>query len=192
MGAKVDSTILINRAVVEYNSEYDGIADNYNDLFTGNQYKLQDKTIISMLPSHKTVIDVGCGTGLYLDYILLNKDDYIGIDSSVGMINELKKCHAKYSDNVILSNFEDFFITTKKDLLIALFGTASYINPKYFNKINGFCDKYFLMFFRDNYKPVTHIETGIDSKIYPINISSLIDCKLIEFDDFMVATNANL
>jgi hypothetical protein len=68
------------------------------------------------------------------------------------------------------SSFESYFCGNDKfDLIISTYGSPSYITPEYLKKIPELLNprgRYFLMFYKDDYIPVTYLETGIFSQWY--------------------------
>jgi len=172
-------TILINKARIEYNTKYDKIALQYDDLFKNQEYKDEDKKIMDLIKPRGSVLDIGCGTGLFLEYH--NPDKYLGIDISENM---LKKIKLKYPNRqTIRTSFEDFYGKTF-DTVIALYGTASYIKPEALDKIEYLLNpggKVFLMFYKKGYYPETYVKTGI-------NIDFYLSTKqyLKEFNNYMI------
>jgi len=163
MGAPLKETILINRAFVNLPQDYDEISSTYDNLFVDDESMAENKHVIDMIGwrEGESVLDIGCGTGLFLDYC--NPVDYVGIDPSGGMLSRLKERHRKYSENVLQTKFEDYS-GGKKDLVISLFASASYIHPEAISRMLSFVKaggRYFIMFFNDGYVPMTYVKTGI-------------------------------
>jgi len=71
---------------------------------------------IKKIPNIKTILDIGCGTGILVD--ILNRNGYLadGVDSSVDSIN-YAKVHRK--GNFYLSSIENFKKNRDYDLIIA-------------------------------------------------------------------------
>lgn len=68
---------------------------------------------------NKTIVDIGCGTGIYTLNLAKICKNIIGIDSSTGMLSELNKKIEEFKfDNVktILSSFDDFNTNYKFDI----------------------------------------------------------------------------
>jgi SAM-dependent methyltransferase len=155
MGAPVFETILINRALRVLSSPYDQIADVYDGCFADEESKQEDRNVIGMLPRHLgRVLDVGCGTGLLLDY--LSPDQYVGIDPSRGMLAQLKQKHPRYAENVVWSKFESYF-GGRYDTIVSLFGSPSYIDPQALVRVRAMLNsggRFFFMFLKPGYRPV--------------------------------------
>ena len=148
---------LINRTQNHYPSDYDDIASTYDTMFTGKEYKEEDAHVIDMINicEGDSVLDIGCGTGLLLDYLDIH--DYVGIDPSIKMLNEMQKKHP-YAFT-INTDFEHFYTHKKFDKIVALYGVASYIEPQTIERVKEFLNddgRAFLMFYKNGYKPVTY------------------------------------
>ena len=162
MGEPIDKngkpwTILINKARRNAMSNYDIIADEYDSLFTEDEYSAEDKEIIDMIGECESVLDIGCGTGLFLDYKSVDK--YIGLDPSSRMLARMKEKHP--NAKTVNCKFEDFYTNSRSEKAIALYGSASYIEPKTIERIMIFADSAFLMFYKDGYRPVTYDKANV-------------------------------
>lgn len=158
-------TILINRAKINYNSNYDKIAGVYDTLFNDEISIKENAEIMKLIPINGKVLDVGCGTGLFYD--LSKYKNYIGIDPSIKMLSIFK---SKYPDvNLINSTFGDFYSIEKFDTLIALFGVGSYLTKDELNKTFSMINengKIFIMLYKEGYYPETYKKTGIENEIF--------------------------
>ena len=160
MGAPIDITILINKAVQHNHVPYDEIADQYVKLFHDEESIAEDKELFKMLDIRGKILDIGCGSGLFLDYF--QPEDYTGIDPSGNMLSFLKEKHPDYQDKVIQCRFEDFY-GDGYDTIVALYGSASYISPEVIDRIKDCLapgGNAYLMFYKDGYDPVTYQKTG--------------------------------
>lgn len=157
MGDPIETTILINRAKLKKSSPYDAIAEKYDSFFTDENSVKENAEIMSMI-GHKegeSVLDIGCGTGLFLDNC--KTSNYLGIDSSLNMLALLKAKHPH--SEVQHSCFESFYFNAKFDLVISLFGAASYIEERSVIDILDYVKdggRYFIMFYQPDYKPKTY------------------------------------
>lgn len=178
-------TILINKAKVVYHSEYDKIANQYDGLFINDENIIENRQIIEMINPGDNVLDVGCGTGLFLDYY--EPIEYTGIDISANMLSVLKMKHP--NRKVINVSFEDFY-GNGYDTVIALFGAASYIKPQYLNRVKYLLNKggkLFFMFYKPDYFPETYKKMGINVKRYPVN-----QMNLKEFNNYLIWEYENI
>jgi hypothetical protein len=163
MGAPLPQTILINRKPLgPIPSAYDPIAPVYDQVFSDPASQAENRALMAHIgdvrQSH--VLDIGCGTGLFLDY--LRPAAYTGIDPSFPMLTCLKAKHPGYADHVLACPLEAF-VGGGYDLAVCLFGTANYIHPAYVEAIPALVrpgGRYLVMFFREGYQPVTYQRTG--------------------------------
>lgn len=160
---------------------YDDIASVYDSLWNSQEAKAEDKLIMDRIAYNGgSVLDIGCGTGLFLDYYpdAVNSS-YVGVDPSQGMLRALR---AKHSDGILFkATLESFEHSLNRSLLfdyiISLFGSPSYVDPICLQRIcstrlkpNG---NLFLMFYADGYTPVTHQHIQNPPKIYAHDASAL-------------------
>lgn len=164
MGAPIKETILINRAVASLPALYDKIAEKYVDLFTEEKFISEDKKLIEIINPTGRILDIGCGTGMILNYVTPEPSDYIGIDPCKQMLNNFSMLHPDYSENVINCKFEYFYNFSRFDTIMALYGTASYIKPKYIDRILEFLmpgGTVHLMYYAPDYFPETYNATNV-------------------------------
>lgn len=156
-------TILINRAKIKRASPYDLIASQYDDLFSDEASIQEDKEIIAMIDyKGGSVLDVGCGTGLFLDYVKVDVENYLGYDISVNMLNAFANKHEHRILNTITT---DFYTTEKYDYILGLYGVGSYLTKREIDKLERLLSptgKMFLMFFTKGYYPATYSKTKIE------------------------------
>lgn len=166
MGAPLRETILINRAEVRYPNIYDEVAEVYDDRFSDPDSLAENEEVMTLVGDlqGKRVLDIGAGTGLLLDYVHsdLPPENYVGIEPSVGMRNQLLHKHPEYADSVVLTPFEDFANGTF-DVVLSLFGSVSYIPHEYLSRLKSMQrtgGRRLLMFFKDGYNPVSCVGTS--------------------------------
>lgn len=178
-------TILINRAKIEYETPYDLIAEEYDDLFDEITDIYEDLSVIDLIDPKGSILDVGCGTGLFLNYV--NPVKYTGIDISQKMLDILINKYPRHSENVINTTVKDFYPLEKYDTIIGLYGVGSYLSREEIIKIKSMLSeggKMFLMFFDEGYYPVTYSKTGIEvehNKSFALN-------KMKRFNNFRIWT----
>ena len=164
-----DST-LINRAKVNYGGKYDSIADSYDSRYSGKKYTDEDRHITSLVKPSNSLLDVGCGTGMFLDN--RSVDDYgkyVGIDISAGMIAQLDKKHKGVNIKTINTIVSDFYWSKKFGSIISLFGTASYLTVNELERLSWYLQdegQMLLMFYYDGYKPEFYDEINDKINIY--------------------------
>ena len=168
MGEPIDKdgkpwTYIINRAKRSIDADYDTIADSYDGLFSSDEYKKEDADVIGKIGFvGGSVLDIGCGTGLFLEHC--DPEFYVGIEPSSKML-EIAKAKSVNGERLFVNtDFESYYSPRKFDLAIALFGSTSYIEPETVKRVEAFSRASFLMFFKDGYFPVTHEKTGIRTR----------------------------
>ena len=183
MGAPLHQTTLINRCVIHYKTDYDDLAENYDTLFNAVEFIEEDNQLKLFLKDYLNgnVLDIGCGTGKLLD--LFHVEQYLGIDICKNMLDIHKN---KFNKPIINTSFEHFD-GFKFDNIISLYGSISYIkNP--IDKIKSMLNdegKFFLMFYEDDYFPVTH-KNGVNDLIVKNCLSG------VNFKNYKIITNENI
>lgn len=178
-----DESILLNRAKIESDKSeplppvpshpYDDVAIQYDCIWSGEEALQEDRQIMEMIDYKSgSVLDIGCGTGLFLDHYP-DADPYLGIDPSQAMLNELLAKHPE--SQVLPQTFEDTIPVigeTQYDYVLSLFGSASYIPPRKLAKTLSLVKpggKLFLMFISPHYTPLTHQYIENPPKLYKHN-----------------------
>lgn len=186
MGAPIEQTILINRKYLDLPDQYDQIADIYDTLFDDPESLMENEEVISMLGLNGgAVLDIGCGSGLLLNYI--HPGDYTGLDPSQKMLANLMEKYPAYQDCVIHTRFESFY-GQQYDYIVSLFGAASYIQPEYLNRVPAMLapgGRYFLMFYKPGYYPITYERAGVEFKHFdngPAHLPGLVR----EYKNFII------
>ena len=130
-----EETILINRQYSThgaYDSPFDAIAHRYDD---SDEYwrKVRDEREALYAPAAPSgrVLDVGCGTGLLVDYCYrqIDLERYVGIDPSAGMLAKFALKHPDYKADATLlrTTFEDYETPLRFDTIVAMAGSASHV-----------------------------------------------------------------
>jgi len=177
---------------------YDEFAKSYDDHYASAEFQEEDLALFKIVSPwiRGKVLDLGCGTGLTLTYNDINKDDYLGIDPSAGMLTKLQ---AKFPGYVTVnSTFEHWNETdqgSKFDSILGLFGAPAYFaKESYAEVLERLTPKghYFLMFYKPGYFPA-HIYTDEDiaaakARIDYDLINSTFETTFI-FTNYLVATN---
>lgn len=192
MGAPINRdgkpyTIIINKAKHEYETEYDRIADVYDNLFI-TEYDIKiNKELFALLNTYGNILDIGCGTGLFLDYNESAYNRYFGIDMSANMIKEFRKKHVGVP--ALTTSVKDFYTHAKYDTIIALFGIGSYLTEEEVEKaVSLVADggRIYLMAYKPDYVPLTYTMTGIRAEHHKIIKSGL---RVVPFHEYEIYTN---
>jgi SAM-dependent methyltransferase len=137
---------------------FDELADQYDRYFGNPHAHAEDEALFTIYKEWNgsaspdcRILDVGCGTGLFLDYALVDHTEYLGIDCSQKMLDKAQDYHP---DNEFLKlDFMDIDRDLSKDprvggsmhmnryppvkemelqpaeQLVSLFGSLSYMIP---------------------------------------------------------------
>lgn len=189
MGAPVEDTILINKARNgHHKSDYDKIAKIYDSIHQNKECIEENKRLMDIIDYNGgSVLDIGCGTGLFLEYA--NPDGYyMGVDPSINMLQVFRDKHEWLSHNVVHSRFENFYTSVKFDLIVCLFGSANYIEEEALKRIPYFLNDeggFFVMLYKDDYFPKTYIESGIEVD-RNFHSPDILEGECIDFNNFWI------
>ena len=133
MGAPVPDTILVNRKRIQRSADYDEISHRYDVMFRDEASQQEDHELLAFVEeragpiAEKYVLDVGCGTGLFLR--LARPRSYVGIDPSAGMLGYLRHRHPDAAVVCTpLSAFAPPASRSRYDLVLALYGVGGYLS----------------------------------------------------------------
>lgn len=173
-------------------NQYDAIAEKYDSLFVDKESVKENEKVSSMLSNvHTPIMDIGCGTGLLIDLLNVQESDYIGVDPSRKMLSVFHRKHPGYK----LLNIPFEWLDSNEvdyDTAVALFGSASYIRFDSLKRMPH--DKgIFLMFYKEDYHPVTYVRTGCELEHYVYSKNELRElfpsCRIKEFGNYNIVTN---
>ena len=126
---------------------YDGAAARYDDTYSTEEILAVDKELIALIKSKldpdDKILDLGCGTGLFLDHVRWPADSYLGVEPSRGMCDQFRVKHPDYelTCSYLTKKIVDDF---EPSLFLGLYGVGDYLGPKDIDLIAG--SDYFMMF----------------------------------------------
>ena len=105
--------------------EYNSMAKYYDLFYSNKSYERETDFLKELIGNRKTVLDVGCGTGVHMH--LLEDSGYIvdGLDLNSGMLDIAK---TRVKGNLIEANLLDFNIKKKYDSIISMFAVFNHLN----------------------------------------------------------------
>lgn len=147
-------------------SQYDKIASKYDCLFCDEMSLVENREVGEMLPPlNGSILDIGCGTGLLTEIVKINPLNYLGVDPSKGMLEQFIKKHPEYKTRLLCEPFDGRKINCKKyNNIIALFGSPSYLSQYAVLAISKSNAKKFLMFYKEQYHPITYEKCEVEFK----------------------------
>lgn len=147
-------------------SQYDKIASKYDTLFRDETSLVENREVGGMLPPLTgSILDIGCGTGLLTEIADVNPGDYLGIDPSQGMLDQFIKKHPLFKRRLVCEAYTGHNLDCKEfDNVVALFGAPSYLSPYAILSIKRCKGHKFLMFYKENYHPVTYEKCDVEFK----------------------------
>ena len=196
MGAPIPITILINRKErrLGIESVYDQICQDYEAMFANEVGEDEDIQIADYISRHNLngrILEIGCGTGMVTRNLIFDRRQYLGIDPSWEMLEKFRNNPKLCDLQVLHTDFESFCPRGKYRCVFATYGAASYVRPDFWKRLNDILEvggTFLLMFYADDYYPVTHImsqsivpyyspkdfSTEIDAKIHSIKVGNYI------------------
>lgn len=175
MGDTLENTRIINRATHErtYGPQkqittesdtktvYDLLAPDYDDRYSNPDCEAENRAVVGhVLEHHPTrprhVLDLGAGTGLSLDLGLATPENITALDPSQAMLNELLRKHPAVTSIIPAPYTADTTIDGTFDLVLSLFGAASYLEPDALKQIPSLLTPEgtaILMFYKPGYYP---------------------------------------
>lgn len=110
---------------------YDEVAEKYDSMYLTNTCRAENDVIFSrvskLVGPGTFVFDLGCGTGLLLEYIGVSSGRYLGIDISEKMVEQARRKFPRHSFEVCDFNRLRKGRLVGNDLaVVSLFGAPSY------------------------------------------------------------------
>lgn len=175
----------------ENESQYDLIADRYDNLFNDELSLAENAEVGEMLlPLIGSVLDIGCGTGLLTEIVSITPENYYGIDPSEKMLFKFKSKHPQYNHLICAAYDGSVVKCDDYDNIIALFGAASYLDDRALKELAKANKKKFLMFYKENYHPLTYEKCGVEFHHYIRSkgkLSSMFTKNVVEeFDNYLI------
>jgi len=183
---------------------YNHIAADYDAMWNTSSADAENRLIFDMIGCDlwdgETILDVGSGTGLMLEYMSIEPSRYLGLDCSENMVKIARAKHPDYSFRHEDIRFADAEKLTHPEgfsqfgLAVATFGVLSYAGDlrralgriEYLLEDNG---RLFFMVYREGYIPETHTMSGC-AVVHNTYSASQVDAIMaVTWADFFVLEN---
>ena len=150
MGDTFENTIIINRQKLF--GEFD-MLDMYNKEYSEKQEMEIVQCVMNTFK--KPVFEAGFGYASFAKLSKISPSDYYGVEPSKKAIEYFRANNTGFYKRVSNKCFEEAVEQWKgfEGVVIALFGTASYIMSPYLKILDGSNRDYFLMFYKEGYCP---------------------------------------
>lgn len=148
---------------------YDTIAEEYDSRYADDTCHFENGVVAALVKGltyleNPRLLDIGCGAGLALELELTIVENYIGIDPSHGMINRFNRKFPEAIGSVSVTTFEEWCQNVwdeqypagehpQFDLAISLFGSPSYIDPAYMQRVLELAPAVMMMHYKPGYWP---------------------------------------
>jgi len=103
----------------------------------------------------KSVFEAGIANGDFVKMSGIKPENYYGVDPAKKAVAHFRIGAAKFYQRCSCKSFEEAIAKWKngESVVIALFGTASYLMHQYLERLNEIGGDYCLMFYREGYTP---------------------------------------
>ena len=126
---------------------YDEFAGQYDSLYSKPDILAVDRELIALIEAKlkpdDRILDLGCGTGFFLDHVQWPSGSYLGVEPSRGMCDQFRLKHPDYplSNSYLTKDIVDDF---GPSLFLGLYGVGDYLDPEDIDLIR--VSDYFMMF----------------------------------------------
>lgn len=104
--------------------EYQQMAKYYDLFYKKKSYDKESKFLEELINTRKTILDIGCGTGLHMHYLEEKNYQVEGIDLNQGMLDVAK---ARVKGTLYQENLLDFKPHKKYDAIISMFAVFNHL-----------------------------------------------------------------
>lgn len=104
--------------------EYQQMAKYYDLFYKKKNYDKESKFLEELINTRKTILDIGCGTGLHMHYLEEKNYQVEGIDLNQGMLDVAK---ARVKGTLYQENLLDFKPHKKYDAIISMFAVFNHL-----------------------------------------------------------------
>jgi SAM-dependent methyltransferase len=171
---------------------YNDVAGFYDEYYSDPDSKMENKAIQEILTPFLSkgdfIIDIGCGTGLFLELFNHIPMYYVGVDPSAEMLKHFeRKFPHRPTFNLPYEKFDHYKLPR---IAIGLFASPGYVSPAHLDPTEYM--GHFLMFYRDGFRPGYYNRENPETKTYSVWDYNLSESNVYQFNDFEIATNWEL
>lgn len=178
--------------------EYDKFSETYDNNYDTEAYRHEDEELMRIIAKFAIgrTLDIGSGTGLYLDYAKVHRLDYVGIEPSQGMLDKALEKHPDHRFIKGTLEEQNVFELGQFDTVIALYGVASYLRPDRYSLVTDLTKRggtYFLMAYKDGYFPAFYtdeMKEAVKANADHERLGQLKGARQFEFTNYLITTNA--
>jgi len=105
--------------------EYRDMAKYYDIFYSDKSYEKEVKFLTNLVGNRRTILDVGCGTGIHMHLLEEKGYQVDGLDLNTGMLEIAK---TRVSGNLFEENLLDFKINKKYDAVISMFAVFNHLD----------------------------------------------------------------
>lgn len=168
---------------------YDAIAADYDRQYSGAEYMAVNEQLIAMieprLPPGARILDLGCGTGLFLGYVQWDASRYVGIEPSAGMCEVFRGKHPEYRiiNSYLTRELVDDF---RPDVFFGLYGVGDYLSLADIDLVLS--ASYFMMFSAPGHDPAI-LSQAVKDRITPERNLALFRSPCVTLDGKYIVTS---
>ena len=126
---------------------YDEVADQYDNLYTTPEILAVAREVMALVETNldpcDRILDLGCGTGFFLDHIQWPEGSYLGIEPSRGMCDKFRR---KYPGHAVKNSYltKEIIDDFRPTIFLALYAVADHLSRADIDLIVA--SDYFVMF----------------------------------------------
>lgn len=178
---------------------YDALAPEYDERYSSPEAIRENNVVKHWVDapvpflSKRRVLDIGCGTGLLIDLLghKITPEHYTGVDPSEKMLARFRAKHPEYAPGLWQQPFSDFQPRMTYDVIVSLFGAASYLSGRDVWRIRQLLapqGRALLMFYRPGYLPDYYGDDQPSTVNESREIGGSIADNVFEWHNFTVVT----
>lgn len=190
MGDTLPNTIIINRQKVF--DEFRNLEYPYKRYYSENESQIISQSIMTMFGS--SVFEIGVGNGDFIKDSGVAPNRYYGIDPNPFAIDSISREYPKFKQRLSCKPFEESrkMWLPYSGVVIALFGTASYLMGQYLKILKENHRDYFLMFFKPGFSPIGLENTHFNEYSLEGIQQSFVGGYVKEFSNYIIASSKEI